>query len=147
MFDLIRDILEREHQDRVKAEKEKVDDLSGWGEKDGRCNRTACGSRHEVVWYNRGSRAYYCEYCATEINRHNFGGQTLCVDVRTLKSTYEVGQRVRILARDGLPERVGTVLEDSPHIPLLVVRPDSDGTGYISPGGYAYRYEHIAPVE
>ncbi len=33
----------------------------------GLCNRSAC-LRHEAYWWNRGSRAYYCQDCAHLIN-------------------------------------------------------------------------------
>ena len=55
-----------------------VSDMSGKGEKNGRCNRTACGSRSNVVWYNRITRAYYCRSCAWEINKYWTGNDPLC---------------------------------------------------------------------
>ncbi len=36
----------------------------------GNCNRTAC-QKPGATWYNKSTRAYYCEECAHEINRAN----------------------------------------------------------------------------
>lgn len=141
MFDLIRDILRRDREEQELREAKEAEDLSGKGEKDGRCNRTACGSRRDVVWYNRGSRAYYCKRCAFEINRYNFSGEVLCVDVTVLTPTYQPGQRVRLLSQHGLSETTGTVIEDSPHITLLVVKPD------VADSGYVYSYDNVEPLE
>jgi hypothetical protein len=37
------------------------------GKKDGNCNVTAC-QQPGATWWNVGSKAYYCEGCATMIN-------------------------------------------------------------------------------
>ena len=47
------------------------------GRKNGLCNRSACQSPTNVVWYNTGSYAYYCEECAKLINDRN--NMKLCV--------------------------------------------------------------------
>ncbi len=49
----------------------------GKGEYKGRCNRRACQSPDNVVWYNSSTRAYYCPVCASAINKFNTG---LCVE-------------------------------------------------------------------
>lgn len=143
LFGLLRELLAGESQVRncLESVSDVAENMVGKGLKDGRCNRTACGNHRGIVWYNRGSRAYYCGNCAWEINRYNFGGEILCVDVTTLKPTYQVGQRVRILSQHGLPETFGTVIEDSPHIPLLVIKPDSNS------GGFTFRYESVEALE
>lgn len=38
------------------------------GDYKGRCNRTACQDPEAVVWYNTGTRKYYCWHCAYLIN-------------------------------------------------------------------------------
>jgi len=38
------------------------------GIKDGNCNITAC-QKPGATWWNISTRAYYCAYCASEINR------------------------------------------------------------------------------
>lgn len=38
------------------------------GHKGGECNRTACTNR-PATWYNRYTQMWYCEDCATKINR------------------------------------------------------------------------------
>jgi hypothetical protein len=38
------------------------------------CNRTSCQRPASAFWYNRSTRKYYCEYCATRINRLNPSG-------------------------------------------------------------------------
>lgn len=43
------------------------------GKKHGLCNRTACQSPKNVVWYNFGTYAYYCPECAKLINKANKG--------------------------------------------------------------------------
>lgn len=37
------------------------------GLKNGSCNRTAC-QRPNAIYFNKSTRAYYCEDCAREIN-------------------------------------------------------------------------------
>ena len=44
------------------------EELKTKGKYGGLCNRSAC-LRHEAYWWNRGSRAYYCEDCAHLINK------------------------------------------------------------------------------
>jgi len=41
------------------------------GQFSGLCNRSACLSPREVIWYNWGSHAFYCEDCARMLNREN----------------------------------------------------------------------------
>lgn len=41
------------------------------GKKNGKCNRSCCLSPVDVVFYNKGSRAYYCPECAMIINDSN----------------------------------------------------------------------------
>jgi len=41
------------------------------GRKDGLCNRGICQSPDEVVFYNKGTRKYYCPNCADRINYAN----------------------------------------------------------------------------
>ena len=41
------------------------------GEKNGLCNRKACLSPNDVVFYNKGTRKYYCCSCAQFINDAN----------------------------------------------------------------------------
>lgn len=43
-------------------------DKGTWG---GTCNRTRCPGEHLAFWYNRSTRAYYCEDCARMINSMN----------------------------------------------------------------------------
>lgn len=43
------------------------------GKRGGSCNRTACQAPG-AIWWNRGSRAWYCEGCAILINE--FGGMS-----------------------------------------------------------------------
>ena len=46
----------------------------------GSCNRTAC-QRPGAIYFNHGTRAYYCEMCAAELNRWNpegYDGHLLC---------------------------------------------------------------------
>lgn len=52
------------------------------GKKFGLCNRSVCQSVDNVVWYNGGTRAFYCPKCAALINRsnHEILGYNLCVD-------------------------------------------------------------------
>jgi hypothetical protein len=38
------------------------------GTRDGNCNVTAC-QKPKATWWNTSTRAYYCAYCAGEINR------------------------------------------------------------------------------
>ena len=38
------------------------------GKKYGLCNRTACQSPKDIVWYFSGTNAYYCPKCARLIN-------------------------------------------------------------------------------
>jgi len=38
------------------------------GEKNGKCNRSACLSEDDVTWYNSGTYKYYCCKCAELIN-------------------------------------------------------------------------------
>jgi len=38
------------------------------GVKDGNCNRTACQAPN-AIWWNTGTRAYYCRSCAIAIQR------------------------------------------------------------------------------
>ena len=44
------------------------EELKTKGKYGGLCNRSCC-LRHEAYWWNRGSRAYYCEDCARLINQ------------------------------------------------------------------------------
>ncbi|MFA5380227.1 MAG: hypothetical protein WC455_30980 [Dehalococcoidia bacterium] len=37
----------------------------------GRCNFTACTSGKPATWYHFSTQCYYCEDCATELNRAN----------------------------------------------------------------------------
>lgn len=46
-------------------------DLSKKGEKDGLCNRSSCLSDNKVIYWNKGSHAWYCERCADIINQSN----------------------------------------------------------------------------
>ena len=50
------------------------------GKKHGLCNRTACQSPDNIVWYNSGTYAYYCPKCAKLINNGGRGvlGYDLC---------------------------------------------------------------------
>jgi len=45
------------------------------GVKDGNCNRTACQAPN-AIWWNTGTRAYYCHHCAITIQRseNDFAG-------------------------------------------------------------------------
>lgn len=47
----------------------------------GPCNRAACQAPN-ARWFNRSTRAFYCESCAKLINRENppFQGLPLCYD-------------------------------------------------------------------
>lgn len=38
------------------------------GKKNGRCNRSACLSSHNVIFFNRGTGLYYCDRCSMRIN-------------------------------------------------------------------------------
>jgi hypothetical protein len=38
------------------------------GEKNGLCNRTACQSPHNVIFFNHSTRKYYCPACAHDLN-------------------------------------------------------------------------------
>lgn len=139
MFDLIQDILARDIADRKRAKD--AEDMTGKGELNGRCNRTACGSRRNVVWWNRGSRAYYCPKCACEINAYRPKGmEVLCVDTTTLTPKYQPGDRVRILARFGIPERTGKVRMDHPQIPCVTVELDTCHSAY------DFEYDSLEPL-
>lgn len=106
------------------------------GKKNGRCNRTACGSRRDVVWYNRGSQAYYCEACAVLINRYRPSDMAiLCVDTTTLIPRFNPGDRVTITSRFGMEPTIGNVIEDKPHVPMVLV--EIDGTTY------GFDYDHL----
>lgn len=39
------------------------------GDKNGLCNRTACQSPNDVIFFNKGTDKYYCPHCAFEINK------------------------------------------------------------------------------
>lgn len=41
------------------------------GKKEGFCNRLACLSPDNILYFNLGTRAYYCETCAREIQAVN----------------------------------------------------------------------------
>ena len=41
------------------------------GEKHGLCNRSACQTPEDVVFYNKGTRKFYCPVCADLINNAN----------------------------------------------------------------------------
>ncbi|KVH56769.1 hypothetical protein WS89_22590 [Burkholderia sp. MSMB1072] len=44
-------------------------DQHGKGLFKGKCNRSACDARGEgIVWWNRSTRAYYCEWCKRAID-------------------------------------------------------------------------------
>jgi len=48
------------------------------GKKGGRCNVTAC--QQPGAWYfNKSTRAYYCQECANEVNY--FGGRSLTLEL------------------------------------------------------------------
>ena len=49
------------------------------GKKGKNCNVTACQLKDSAFYYNRSTRAYYCQECAEEINEVN--GQEICVKV------------------------------------------------------------------
>lgn len=54
------------------------------------CNRTACQSSHNVIYYNKHMKAYYCVRCARLINdQSDIGVKTdLCILDET-KKDYE----------------------------------------------------------
>ena len=39
------------------------------GEKDGLCNRGACQTPEDVIFFNKSTRKYYCPECAFQINK------------------------------------------------------------------------------
>lgn len=41
------------------------------GQKNGLCNRRACQSPKDVIFYNKGTSKYYCYGCAVMINKFN----------------------------------------------------------------------------
>lgn len=41
------------------------------GKKNGLCNRSACLSPLNVIFFNKGTHLYYCETCADLINEAN----------------------------------------------------------------------------
>ncbi len=41
------------------------------GQKNGFCNRTACMTIHNVIFFNHSTRKYYCPKCASDINEMN----------------------------------------------------------------------------
>jgi hypothetical protein len=41
------------------------------GVKGGACNVTACQLPDSATWFHYSTKAYYCEVCATELNRVN----------------------------------------------------------------------------
>jgi hypothetical protein len=43
--------------------------LEDKGQKDGRCNRTACGSEEGVTYFNNSTRMFYCRKCAFQIQK------------------------------------------------------------------------------
>lgn len=47
----------------------------------GACNVTACQAPGSAIYFNRSTKAYYCEHCAGRINRANPDavGGALCV--------------------------------------------------------------------
>jgi hypothetical protein len=53
------------------------------GEYKGLCNRKACQSPHNVVYFNSSTRKYYCPRCAKMINDYSeiMDGVTLCKKV------------------------------------------------------------------
>ena len=61
-------------------ERNKIIDPKKKGQKNGHCNRMACQSPDNVVWYNSGTGAYYCPNCAQMINNACYAdlGYNLC---------------------------------------------------------------------
>lgn len=39
------------------------------GERNGLCNRTACQTPDDVIFFNKGTDKYYCPECAFKINQ------------------------------------------------------------------------------
>lgn len=59
------------YQEKIKKEFEakasaRIQSLKG--KKNGACNRSACLSEHNVIFFNKGTRLYYCDICAKRIN-------------------------------------------------------------------------------
>lgn len=111
-------------------------DMSGKGEKNGRCNITACGSRRHVVWYNRGTRAYYCKACAFAINRYCNPNELLCFDT-TNASKYGIGERIRIIK----DRTEGIILEEILCEGLVIKFEGELGARY--PQGHFVRYTEV----
>ena len=45
------------------------------GQKHGLCNRTACQSPHNVIFFHHSNKAYYCPSCAHELNDDMFNAR------------------------------------------------------------------------
>lgn len=69
------------------------------GEKNGLCNRSACQTPDDVVFYNKGTHKYYCPHCANAINRAN--GQRAS-DIADLERLFGEGTRHLCLTDDNL---------------------------------------------
>jgi hypothetical protein len=63
---------------------EQTNEPKSKGEYRGFCNRTACQSPNNVIYFNHSTRAYYCPACAALINEANYAdamrmfGHELC---------------------------------------------------------------------
>ena len=66
-FKELKDQMSPEAQREVEA---KVSELKG--EKNGLCNRSACLSDGDVVWFNHSTEKYYCTGCALWLNSDPF---------------------------------------------------------------------------
>lgn len=53
------------------------------------CNRTACQSSHNVVYWNKSMRAYYCVRCARMINDNSNQMESVLCILDETKKDYE----------------------------------------------------------
>jgi hypothetical protein len=90
------------------------------GDKNGLCNRTDCQSPHNVVWFNHGTRKYYCTRCADWLNTdpynhrdaHEMYGHDLCTkDAEVTKEDIRVFRTVRRIKGDEVTMKPVKTLE------------------------------------
>ena len=80
-------------QQVIQEEAKRTEKAELKGKKDGNCNVTAC-QVPGATWWNTGTRAYYCRYCSSEINkwaRHDLG-HNLCFESKEAADAFEAAR-------------------------------------------------------
>ena len=113
------------------------------GEYNGLCNRTACQSPNEVVYFNHSTEKYYCPSCAKKINEYNRAdamrlfGHDLCM----IEERPEIVDEVPPIIKSHLEIAMDRVRREISIAPKPYIRDEKIGRNDPCPCGSVIKYK------